>query len=73
MTNKVINKEKADIGQELNRAIGAGKVKDDELVCASYSHDVSVISFRQPAFVILPENKGDVVGVMKIANQHRFQ
>ena len=60
------------VGQKLKDAIGADKVKDDELVLVSYATDVSAVPPRKPALVVLPEERDDVVSILKIANEHKI-
>lgn len=60
------------IGHQLMEAIGEHKVKDDELVLVSYAGDISPIPPRRPSFVVLPEERDDVVATLKIANEHKI-
>jgi FAD/FMN-containing dehydrogenase len=60
------------IGVELRAAIGGNKVKDDELVLVSYASDVSPVPPRRPSYVVLPEERDDVVATLKIANEYNI-
>jgi FAD/FMN-containing dehydrogenase len=60
------------VGEQLRQAIGAEKVKDDELVRITYASDVSPVAPRIPAYVVLPTEREDVVATLRIANEHRI-
>jgi FAD/FMN-containing dehydrogenase len=62
-----LDKKKRDIiSEELKNAIGANKVKDDDVVLVAYASDSSYVPFRKPDWVVLPGTRDDVVGVLKI-------
>jgi len=64
------------ICKELREAIGAEKVKDDEITLVTYGrvrHGFDIMwPFRKPSLVVLPESREDVVETLKIANKHKF-
>jgi len=64
--------KKLAIRNKLRAAIGNEKVRDDELVLISYAFDVSSAPAQKPAYVILPENRDDVVAVLRIANEYKI-
>jgi glycolate oxidase len=73
----VISAEKAQqdrqaFGREIKEAIGAGKVKVEEVVLVTYMSDASPVPGRKPGFVVLPESKKDVIATMKLANKYRI-
>ncbi|MFH1647899.1 MAG: FAD-binding oxidoreductase [Chloroflexota bacterium] len=63
-------KEKKTFAGELREAIGADKVKTDDIVLVTYASDVSPVPARKPGYVVLPENKADVVATLKLANKY---
>jgi FAD/FMN-containing dehydrogenase len=62
--------DRQTFGRELKEAIGENKVKDDDVVLVTYMTDPSPVSKRKPAFVVLPESKGDVIATLKLANKY---
>jgi FAD/FMN-containing dehydrogenase len=74
MANKVIldKEEKSIVLKKLRDAIGANKVKDDDVVLAAYASDSSYVPFRKPGWVILPETREDVAEVLKLANNYKI-
>jgi len=76
MTLKTISSEKGTICQELREAIGAEKVRDDEITLVTYSRVRqgfdNMWPFRKPGLVVFPESREDVVETLKIANKHKF-
>jgi FAD/FMN-containing dehydrogenase len=51
--------------------MGDEKVKDDELTLVTYSMDISPVPAQRPSFVVFPENRDDVVAVLRTANEYR--
>ncbi|MBI2992950.1 MAG: FAD-binding oxidoreductase, partial [Gammaproteobacteria bacterium] len=72
VAEKLATRNIQQLGRRLRDAIGDEKVKDDELVRISYASDVSPVGPRKPAFVVLPEQRDDVVAVLKIASEYRI-
>ncbi len=72
MLTKLDNREKDLISDELNNAIGANKVKDEDVVLVAYASDSSYVPFRKPNWVVLPETRDDVAEILKIANKHKI-
>ena len=70
ISTKISDKERQVFGKELRNAIGANKVKDDDVVLVTYASDVSPVPARKPGFVVLPESKEDVIETLKLANQY---
>jgi len=70
LSAKKDEKEKSLFAAELRAAIGDNKVKDDDIVLATYAHDASPIPAHKPSFVVLPECKEDVVATLKLANKY---
>jgi len=64
-----IEKDISLLYQELCDRIGAEKVKNDETILVSYGFDASMVPFRKPSFVVLPESRDDVREVLIIANK----
>jgi FAD/FMN-containing dehydrogenase len=64
--------EKRVVCQRLGDAIGAEKVKDDELVLITYAFDVSPVPAQKPSFVVFPETRDDVVAVLQTVNQYKI-
>ena len=60
-----------NVMQELRGAIGAAKVRDDEVCRAAYAADFVTGIFRKPELVVFPENSEDVRKVLPIANKYR--
>jgi FAD/FMN-containing dehydrogenase len=69
---KQLKAEKGLICRQLRNRIGPEKVKDDDLVLTTYAFDVSSSTPHKPAFVVLPENRDDVVAVLQTANEHKI-
>jgi len=69
---KLDKKEMSIIANELRDAIGADKVKDDDVVLAAYASDSSYVPFRKPGWVVLPETREDVAEILKLANKHKI-
>jgi FAD/FMN-containing dehydrogenase len=67
---KLDKKERDIISDKLRDAIGADKVKDDDVVLVAYASDSSFVPFRKPNWVVLPETREDVVEILKLANQY---
>ncbi len=65
-------KERDIILEELRDAIGADKVKDDDVVLVAYASDSSFVPFRKPNWVVLPETREDVIAILKLANKHKI-
>ena len=70
VSTKINAKERKIFCNELRDAIGADKVKDDDVVLVTYASDISPVPFRKPGFVVLPENKDDVIATLKLANKY---
>lgn len=64
-------RDRTFIGEKLKNALGAEKVKDDDLSKITYSSDVSPVPPQMPSFVVFPENRDDVVAVLRIANEYK--
>ena len=71
-TAKTKKGKNADIYSQLKQAIGADKIKVDELALATYAFDVSPRPFARPGMVVLPENKEDVVQTLLLANAYKI-
>jgi FAD/FMN-containing dehydrogenase len=60
--------------QDLKEAIGAEKVKDDEITRVTYGRIChgydSMAPYRKPCFVVFPETRDDVVETLKLANKY---
>jgi FAD/FMN-containing dehydrogenase len=73
---EIVSSERETIFQELRKAIGAEKVRDDEITLVTYGrvrHGFDIMwPFRKPSFVVFPETREDVVETLKIANRHKF-
>jgi FAD/FMN-containing dehydrogenase len=72
MITKLTEKEIVGVGRELKDAIGAEKVKDDEITLVTYGFDSSVTPFRKPSFVVLPQSREDVQEILRIANKYKI-
>ncbi|MBN1188157.1 MAG: FAD-binding oxidoreductase [Dehalococcoidales bacterium] len=72
MLLKMEKKQVDIISDELKNAIGANKVKDDDVILVAYASDSSYVPFRKPNWVVLPETRDDVVEVLKIANKYKI-
>src|SRR4030042_118533 len=75
MTTKSAGVKAAAVCRELREAIGAEKVRDDEITLVTYGrirHGFDIMwPFRKPSFVVFPETREDVVEALKIANRHK--
>jgi len=69
---KIDQKRTAIIGRDLRDVIGAEKVKDDEIVLATYAFDISATPFRKPSLVVFPEEREDVRKILQVANKHKL-
>jgi FAD/FMN-containing dehydrogenase len=65
-------KENKGFSRELRKAIGANKVKDDDVVLVTYAADASPAPWRKPGYIVLPESKKDVVATLKLANKYKI-
>ncbi len=76
MTLKTISSERGTVCQELKEAIGAEKVRDDEITLVTYGrvrHGFDTMwPFRKPGLVVFPETREDIVETLKIANKYKF-
>ena len=76
MTTKLAGTEMDIIYRELKEAIGAGKVRNDEITLVTYGrvrHGFDIMwPFRKPSFVVFPEIREDVVETLKIANRYKI-
>jgi FAD/FMN-containing dehydrogenase len=57
--------------QELRDAVGAEKVRDDEIACAAYASDFVPGLYRKPDYVVLAESSEDVQKVLPIADKYK--
>ncbi len=62
---------KTPFSVKLKGLLGPDKVKDDELTVITYSADVSPVPPQNPLCVVFPENRDDVVMVLKAANEYK--
>jgi FAD/FMN-containing dehydrogenase len=72
LSTKLEDTERSIIVNELRNAIGAGKVKDDDVILVAYASDCSYVPFRKPSCVVLPETTEDVVETLKLANKYKI-
>ena len=76
MVTKIVSIEREAACQELREAIGAEKVRNDEITLVTYGrvrHGFDITwPFRKPSFVVFPETREDVVETLKIANRHKI-
>lgn len=70
-SKKLNENDKGVVCQKLRDAIGDKKVKDDELVLITYASDISPVPPQKPAFVVFPENRDDVVAVLRTVNEYK--
>jgi FAD/FMN-containing dehydrogenase len=74
MTTKSVDVDAAAVCRELRDAIGAEKVRDDEITLVTYArvrHGYDVMwPYRKPSLVVFPESREDVVETLKIANRY---
>jgi FAD/FMN-containing dehydrogenase len=76
MAIKTITGEKEAACQELKKAIGARKVRDDEVTLVTHGRinhgfDPSM-PYQKPGMVVFPETREDVVETLKIANKYKI-
>jgi FAD/FMN-containing dehydrogenase len=76
MRTKTIGSKRETVLQELRGAIGADKVRNDEITLVTYSrvrHGFDIMwPFRKPSLVVFPETRENVVETLKIANRYKF-
>jgi FAD/FMN-containing dehydrogenase len=76
MANEPVSTEREAACQELRKAIGAGKVRDDEITRVTYARVRQGFDqmwpFRKPCFVVFPETREDVVETLMIANRYKI-
>ncbi len=76
MTTKSVGVMTSDVCRELRQAIGAEKVRDDEITLVTYGrvrHGFDIMwPFRKPSLVVFPETREDVVETLKIANRYKI-
>jgi FAD/FMN-containing dehydrogenase len=76
MSKNTNNTERGAACRELRQAIGAEKVRDDEITLVTYGrirHGFdSMWPFRKPCFVVFPESREDVVETLKLANSYKI-
>lgn len=72
MKRNVPDEDKNRMIDELRSALGATKVKDDEITMVTYGRDVSPQPYRDVGLVVLAENRDDVATVLKIANTYKY-
>jgi FAD/FMN-containing dehydrogenase len=74
MVIKTVSTETEAACREIRDAIGAEKVRDDEITLVTYGrirHGFDTMwPFRKPCVVVFPETREDVVETLKIANKH---
>src|SRR3989304_365893 len=74
MTTKT--RSESEVAGQIRKAIGAEKVKDDEITLVTYGrirHGFDIMwPFRKPSLVVFPETREDVVETLKIANRHKI-
>jgi FAD/FMN-containing dehydrogenase len=73
---KTISTEKKAACQELREAIGAEKVRDDEITLVTHGRinhgfDPSM-PFQKPSMVVFPKTREDVIETLKIANKYKI-
>ena len=61
-----------DLQKELSAIISPKRVVDDFDVLESYSKDLSFVPARMPSVVVYAENKDEVAGVIKFANENKI-
>jgi FAD/FMN-containing dehydrogenase len=71
-STKTPGNSKKPFGKELRKAIGANKVKDDDVVLVTYAADTSPEPWRTPGYVVLPESQEDVIATLKLANKNKI-
>jgi len=76
MSHKEARSEREAACQELRKAIGAEKVRDDEITLVTYGrvrHGFDRMwPFRKPCFVVFPETREDVIETLKIADRDKI-
>jgi FAD/FMN-containing dehydrogenase len=74
MVIKTVGTEREAACREIREAIGAEKVRDDEITLVTYGrirHGFDTMwPFRKPCMVVFPESREDVVETLKIANRY---
>jgi len=76
MAIKTITDEKEAACQELKKAIGARKVRNDEVTLVTHGRinhgfDPSM-PYQKPSMVVFPETREDVVETLRIANKYKI-
>ena len=76
MSKKTVSTEREAACQQLREAIGAEKVRDDEITLVTYGrirHGFDTMwPFRKPCFVVFPETGEDVVETLRLANRYKI-
>jgi FAD/FMN-containing dehydrogenase len=76
MVIKTVSSEKEAACQDLKKAIGSEKVKDDEITLVTHGRinhgfDPSM-PYQKPSMVVFPESKEDVIETLRIANKYKI-
>lgn len=75
MATKTVLRKREIACQEIKLALGASKVRDDEITLVTYGrvcHGFDFMApFRKPCLVVFPETREDVVETLKIANKYK--
>lgn len=61
-----------DLQKELSAIVSPDRVVDDLDVLESYSKDLSFVPARRPSVVVYAQNKEEVAGVIKFANDNKI-
>jgi len=73
---EIVSGERETILQELRKAIGAEKVRDDEITLVTHGRIVHgfdpMMPFQKPSMVVFPKTREDVVETLKIANKYKI-
>lgn len=76
MAIKPVTDVKKAACRNLKKAIGAGKVKDDEITLVTHgriNHGFDPgMPFQKPSMVVFPETREDVVETLKVANKYKI-
>src|SRR4030067_300043 len=76
MTTKTVGVMTDAVCRELREALGAEKVRNDEITLVTYGrirHGFDIMwPFRKPSLVVFPETREDVVETLKIANRYKI-
>jgi FAD/FMN-containing dehydrogenase len=76
MAVKTVTSEKEAACQELKKAIGARKVRDDEITLVTHgriNHGFDpMLPYQKPSMVVFPETREDVVETLRIANKYKI-